>query len=146
MLKTIVKSNIRQLHAPKTYVRDSGLLHALLAIHDFQDLLGHPKVGASWEGFAIEQVIQYLQLSQVYHWGTHNGAELDLFFFYKGKRYGVEASFNEAPGITRSMRIALQDLDLAHLWVIYPGKLAYNLDERISVMPLQDLSAPSGSL
>lgn len=129
----------RQVRAPKIYLRDSGLLHSLLDIQDQHDLLGHPKVGASWEGFVIEQVIHIMHPSETYFWATHNGAELDLLFSYKGKRYGVEVKFSEAPEITRSMQAALHDLDLTHLWVICPGKEAYKVEKRISVLPLQSL-------
>jgi len=130
----------RQVRAPKIYLRDSGLLHSLLDIQDQHDLLGHPKVGASWEGFVIEQVIQIIHPAETYFWATHNGAELDLLFSYKGKRYGAEVKFNEAPEITRSMQTALRDLDLTHLWVICPGKEAYQAEKRISVLPIQALS------
>jgi len=129
----------RQVRAPKIYLRDSGLLHSLLNIQDKHTLLGHPKVGASWEGFVIEQIIQLIRPPETYFWATHNGAELDLLFFYKGKRYGVEVKFNEAPEVTRSMQTALHDLDLTHLWLIYPGKEAYQVDKHISVFPLQML-------
>lgn len=128
--------NKRQVRAPKIYLRDSGLLHSLLNIQDQHDLLGHPKVGASWEGFVIEQVIQIVRPAETYFWATHSGAELDLLFFYKGKNYGVEVKFNEAPEITRSMQTALHDLDLTHLWVIYPGKDVYQIEKHISVFPL----------
>ena len=126
----------RQVKAPKIYLQDSGLLHALLDIPDFQSLLGHPKCGASWEGFALEQVLRILRPSQAYFWATHSGAELDLLFFYHGKRYGVEFKFNEAPHLTRSMRIAVQELGLAHLWVIYPGRERYLIQSNITALPL----------
>jgi hypothetical protein len=129
----------RQVRAPKIYLRDSGLLHSLLNIQDKHDLLGHPKVGASWEGFVIEQVVQIIRPAETYFWATHNGVELDLLFFYKGKRYGVEVKFNEAPEITHSMQAASHDLDLAHLWVIYPGKESYQIEKKISVYPLERL-------
>ena len=129
----------RQVRAPKIYLRDSGLLHSLLNIQDRHTLLGHPKVDASWEGYAIEQVLQIFRPSEAYFWGIHNGAELDLLFFHKGKRYGIEVKFSEAPGITRSMQTALHDLDLSRLWVVYPGKDTYKVDKKISVMPLQKM-------
>jgi len=99
----------RQVRAPKIYVRDSGLLHNLLNIQDLPGLFGHPKVGASWEGYAIEQILQIIRPSEAYFWAIHSGAELDLLFFYKGKRYGIEVKFSEAPEITRSMQIALHE-------------------------------------
>jgi predicted AAA+ superfamily ATPase len=130
----------RQVRSPKIYLRDSGLLHSLLNIPDMQVLFGHPKVGASWEGYALEQIISILHLSDVYFWGTYGGAELDLLFFCRGKRCGVEVKFSEAPEITRSMQIALQDLGLAHLWIIYPGNQAYPVHEQITVFPLQQIN------
>lgn len=130
----------RQVRSPKIYLRDSGLLHSLLDIPDTQVLFGHPKVGASWEGYAIEQVISILHLNNAYFWGTHGGAELDLMFFHQGKRYGIEIKFSEAPEVTRSMHTAIQDLELAHLWVIYPGSQDYPVHEHITVYPLQQVT------
>ncbi len=129
----------RQVRAAKIYLRDSGLLHSLLDIQDIHGLLGHPKVGASWEGYVIEQVLQIIRPPQAYFWATHSGAELDLLFFYGGKRYGVEVKFSEAPEITRSMKTALNDLDLTHLWVVCPGTETYQVSEQISVMPLKNI-------
>jgi hypothetical protein len=128
----------RQVRSPKVYFRDSGLLHALLSLPDRLSLLGHPKVGASWEGFALEQVLLALRPSEAYFWATHGGAELDLLFVQRGKRYGVEAKFSEAPASTASMRIAIQDLNLEHLWVVHPGRHSYPLGERVSAVPLRD--------
>jgi len=130
----------RQVRAAKIYLRDSGLLHSLLNIQNDHDLLGHPKVGASWEGYVIEQILQAVHPPQAYFWATHSGAELDLLFFYGGKRYGVEVKFSEAPEITRSMKTALNDLDLTHLWVIYPGIETYQVSEQISVTPLKKIT------
>ena len=130
----------RQVRGPKIYLRDSGLMHSLLNISDTHSLLGHPKVGASWEGYAIEQVLRILRPNEAYFWATHSTAELDLLFFANGKRYGVEVKFSEAPEVTRSMHIALQDLELEHLWVIYPGKRSYPVQERITVWPLQSVA------
>jgi len=129
----------RQVRSPKVYLRDSGLLHSLLSIPDWHTLLGHPKVGASWEGFAIEQALSILRPAEAYFWATHGAAELDLLFFANGKRYGMEAKFSEAPEVTRSMQIALQDLGLEHLWVIYPGEQSYPVNEKITVIPLASL-------
>jgi len=136
----------RQVRAPKIYLRDSGLLHSLLNIPDSHTLLGHPKVGASWEGFAIEQALSILRPTEAYFWAAHGIAELDLFFFANGKRYGIEVKFSEAPEVTRSMHIALQDLRLAHLWVIYPGNQSFLVHEQITVCPLQELEALLGNL
>lgn len=130
----------RQIKAPKIYLRDSGILHSLLDLHDRQALLGHPRVGASWEGFAIEQVLAAVRPSEAYYWGTHGGAELDLFFVVNGRRCGVEVKFSDAPTITRSMRTALDDLALDHLWIVYPGQHRYPVDERITAWPLADIA------
>jgi predicted AAA+ superfamily ATPase len=129
----------RQVKAPKIYFRDTGLLHSLLDIPDNHSLLGHPRSGASWEGFALEQVLQILRPNQAYFWGIHSGAELDLIFPYKGKRYGFEIKFNEAPKLTASMRTAATELALDHLWIAYPGKVAYPVEKNISVLPLIQL-------
>lgn len=130
----------RQVKAPKIYFRDSGLLHALLDIQDMHALMGNPRLGASWEGFALEQVLQITRPAESYFWATHSGAELDLFFIKNGKRIGVEFKFNEAPTISKSMRVALHDLSLSHLWVVYPGRYFYPVDEHITVLPLENSS------
>src|SRR5690606_20829625 len=93
----------RQVKAPKVYVRDSGLLHQLLTIETHADLLAHPRVGASWEGFVIEQVLRVVRPADAYFWATHAGAELDLMFFHRGRRYGIEVKLSEAPTLTHSM-------------------------------------------
>lgn len=129
----------RQARAPKIYLRDSGLLHSLLNIPDSHTLLGHPKVGASWEGYVIDQAISFLRPIEAYYWAAHGSAELDLLFFSKGRRYGIEVKFIEAPEVTRSMRIAQQDLKLEHLWVVYPGAQSYPVGEHTTVCPLAGL-------
>jgi hypothetical protein len=129
----------RQVKSPKIYLRDSGILHALLNIADLHNLWGNPKVGASWEGFALCQFTQIIRPAQLFFWSTYRGAEIDLFFFHRGYRYGVEFKFSEAPKITKSMRIALNDLGLKHLWVVYPGQHYYKADEKVSVCPLHQL-------
>ena len=126
----------RQIKAPKVYIRDSGLLHALLGLSSQRDLLGHPKYGASWEGFALEQVLESLRPQEAYFWGTHGGAELDLLAIRNGRRIGVEIKRSDAPELTPSMRIALRDLRLERLLVLYPGREGYSLGERVSVLPL----------
>jgi len=130
----------RQIKAPKIFLRDSGILHTLLDLPNHHALIGHPKLGASWEGFAIEQILQILKPREAYFWATHSGAELDLFFSHRNKRYGFEIKYNEAPKTRKSMHIAIDDLKLDHLWIIYPGKDAYPVGEKISVLPLKDLS------
>ena len=131
----------RQVKSPKVFLRDSGLLHSLLALPDKRSLLGHPQAGASWEGFALEQILQSIKPEQAYFWATHSGAELDLFFIRRGQHYGIEIKFNEAPKATRSMRAAIEDLQLKHLWIIYPGQHAYPIDRNLSVYPLQAVPA-----
>jgi hypothetical protein len=130
----------RQIKAPKIYLRDSGLLHGLLSLPDLHSLSGHPQVGASWEGFALEQSLRSVKPTEAFFWATHNGAELDLFFIHRGHRYGVEMKFSEAPKVTRSMRVALDDLGLDHLWVIYPGTQSYPVQKKITVWPLRDIA------
>ena len=129
----------RQVRSPKIYLRDSGLLHSLLNVPDWLNLLGHPKVGASWEGFIIEQALSILNPNEAYFWASHGAAELDLLFFVKGKRYGIEAKFSEAPEVTRSMHISLNDLGLEHLWILYPGPHSYAIQERMSAWSIQSL-------
>lgn len=129
----------RQVRAPKVYVRDSGLLHTLLDLPSADRLAGHPKVGASFEGFSVEQILSCMQPSNAHFWATHGGAELDLMVVSGGRRHGFEFKYSDAPGTTKSMRLALADLRLHHLWVIYPGERPYELDERISVVPVGDV-------
>jgi hypothetical protein len=129
----------RQVKAPKIYIRDSGILHALLQLTTLADLQSHPKLGASWEGFAMEQVVGMLETRDAYFWATHGGAELDLFVRAAGKHYGFEFKYADAPGTSRSMQVAIQDLALKHLWVVYPGNQEYALDEKISVIPIHSV-------
>lgn len=136
----------RQVKAPKIYLRDSGLLHSLLSLPDMDSVLSHPRVGASWEGFALAQVLRAVQPVEAFFWATHNGAEIDLFFLHQGRRYAVEVKFSEAPAVTKSMRVALEDLRLDHLWVMYPGIHRYPVHEKITVWPLRDIAALPGQL
>lgn len=129
----------RQVKAPKIYLRDSGLLHQLLGIGTDRDLLAHPKCGASWEGYAIEETLKVVQPDEAYFWATHQGAELDLLLIKDGRRLGVEIKRMDAPVLTPSMRIALDDLKLEQLVVFYPGKTHYTLAERVKVAPLSVL-------
>lgn len=133
----------RQVKSPKVYVRDTGLLHHLLGITTESELLAHPKCGASWEGYAIEEVINTVQPDDMYFWATHQGAELDLLLFKNGRRLGVEMKRADAPKITPSMRIALKDLKLEQLVVLYPGPKEYALAERVRVMPLARVAESS---
>ncbi len=130
----------RQVKAPKIYFRDSGILHYLLDIENKFTLQHHPKVGASWEGFALEQIIrcQHVESGRCYYWATHQQAELDLLMFHDGKRIGFEFKYSDAPALTKSMHIACQDLKLDELIVIYPGKRSYMLADNIKVQNLED--------
>ncbi len=129
----------RQVKAPKVYVRDSGLLHALLGVANRRDLEHHPKVGASWEGYAVEEVLKALRPDQAYFWATHQGAEIDLLLFKRGRRIGVECKRADAPTLTPSMRIALADLKLDELRIVYPGEKRYALTKQVEVVPLAQL-------
>lgn len=130
----------RQVRAPKIYFRDSGLVHTLLGIRNEVDLLTHPKLGATWEGFAVEQAIHAHGPDEIYFWATHNGAELDLLMMKNGRRIGIECKRADAPRMTPSMRIAMEDLKLDSLTVLYPGTKSYTLGENISVEPLASLT------
>lgn len=125
----------RQVKSPKIYFRDSGLLHQLLGIRTGEDLLSHPKSGASWEGYIIEAILTAVQPDEAYFWGTYAGAELDLLLFKGGQRIGIEIKWADAPRLTPSMRTALTDLNLDRLRVIYPGERRYKLAERVEVIP-----------
>lgn len=136
----------RQVKAPKIYLRDSGVLHRLLGIDDRHGLLGHPQAGASWEGFALEQTLAALRPAEAYFWSTHSGAELDLFFTHGGHPFGIEFKLTDAPRVTRSMRIALDDLELRHLWVVHAGKERFPMDEKITAWPLREIPGLTAQL
>jgi predicted AAA+ superfamily ATPase len=130
----------RVVKAPKIYLRDSGLLHALLALRDAQEIRSHPRYGMSWEGYAMEQVISVLAAERdAYFWATHGGAELDLLVVRGGRRLGFEFKYADAPATTKSMRVAMADLKLDKLWVIYPGDRRFPLDERIEALSLSHI-------
>jgi len=130
----------RQVKSPKIYLRDTGLLHYLLGIRSEQELAIHPRGGASWEGYVIEEVIKVARPDEAYFWATHSGAELDLLLIKNGRRIGVECKRMDAPRLTPSMRIALQDLQLDSLLVIYPGLHPYPLGEKTQAIPLVSLA------
>jgi len=132
----------RQVKAPKVYVKDSGLLHTLLDVETREQLDGHAKVGASWEGFCVEQVIARLgaRRDQTYFWATHAGAELDLLVVAGGKRRGFEMKYSDAPSVTPSMRAALLDLRLDSLDVIHSGKETYPLADRVRAVALERIT------
>ena len=131
----------RQIRSPKVYVRDVGLLHALLDLETHDQLMGHQKVGASFEGFVIEQVVSLLRARDAYFWATHQGAELDLLIMHRGKRFGFEIKLSESPTVTKSMRIATENLSLAHLFVVFPGASSFSFDKQIEAVAVKDLPA-----
>jgi hypothetical protein len=131
----------RQIKSPKVYVRDSGLLHALLGITTRTELERHPKLGASWEGFVVEEAIRIVGERNAYFWRTPAGAELDLLLLWHGKRVGVEVKYADAPGLTRSIHVARHDLRLERVLILYPGATAYALDDTAEVIPLSELRA-----
>lgn len=132
----------RQVKSPKVYVRDSGLLHELLGIENQTELLYHPKLGASWEGFAVEQVLATESHTEAAFWATHQGAEIDLILRRRGQFYGVECKRVDAPRVTPSIRNALADLGLERVAVVYPGSKRYPLADRVEAVPLAALSEP----
>lgn len=129
----------RQVKTPKIYIRDSGIFHTLIGVNNYSDLLVNPKLGASWEGFALEQIIFHLdaQQEECYFWGTHQQAELDLLIIKNGNRLGFEIKYSAAPKLTKSMQIAQEDLALDALTVVYPGDIEYPLTNDIYVKPLK---------
>ncbi len=132
----------RQVKAPKVYVRDSGLLHQLLGLDSAKALVSHPKVGASWEGFVIEQVLMTEPHDDAYFWATHQGAEIDLILRRGQRLFGVECKRKDAPTMTPSIRIARADLGLARVAVVYPGAKRYPLGEGVEAVPVDALAEP----
>ncbi len=126
----------RQVKAPKIYFRDSGLLHTLMGVRNLPELVTHPRCGASWEGFALEQVLRIARPDAAYFWATHQGAELDLLLFKGQQRIGVEFKRADAPTLTKSMRIAADDLKLDKLYVVYPGLHRFALGDGVEAVPL----------
>lgn len=137
----------RLLKAPKVYLRDSGLLHALLGLRTPAEVRSHPRLGASWEGFALEHAVGVLNAERdAYFWGTHGGAELDLLISRGGARIGFEFKFTDRPATTKSMRVAMTDLKLKRLFVVYPGPRRFELDDDIIALPVTGLSEESAGL
>jgi len=136
----------RQVKSPKVYVRDSGILHRLLGINTPKNLLEHPKVGASWEGYAIEQIISVEPHEDAWFWATHQGAEIDLVLRRGGSLLGVEIKRTDAPKVTPSIRIAIEDLGLERVVILYSGTKRFPLAERVEAVPLQDLAEYPGHL
>ena len=131
----------RLIKSPKIYVRDSGILHHLLGVGDMLSLQTHPRYGASWEGFALEQTLIAHGEREAYFYGTQRGAELDLLLLRRGRRWGFEFKCTDAPKTTRSMHIALDDLKLEHLWLVYPGTVRYQMTEKMTALPLREISS-----
>jgi predicted AAA+ superfamily ATPase len=129
----------RQVKAPKVYIRDSGLVHCLLRQTTFADMEAHPKLGASWEGFALEQVLSITGDRDAYFWATHGGAELDLMVAWRSRKYGFEFKYGDAPGMTKSMHTALRDLKLERLFVVHPGRDSYEMKDRTEAVALSQL-------
>lgn len=129
----------RQIKSPKVYLRDSGLLHALLGIPSFAALETHPKLGASWEGFAMEEVLRVTGDRDAYFWNTQGGAELDLLVFINGRRIGFEFKYADAPAVTRSIHVARADLRLDRVFIVHPGRKSYSLNEWAEAISLQEV-------
>ena len=126
----------RAVKSPKVYVRDSGLLHALLGITDFRGLQGHPKLGASWEGFAIEEILHITGERQAWFWATQGLSELDLLVRWQGRLIGFEMKYKDAPAMTKSLHMAMQDLNLDQAFIVYPGTKSYRVARNVEVVPL----------
>lgn len=129
----------RLVRSAKVFIRDSGLLHALLNIRTFRELEGHPSLGASWEGFVLEQIVRRVGDREVFFWSTHGGAELDVLWRAGPKPIGFEVKWSDAPKMTRSMHVALADLSLRALFVVYPGPKRFKLAEKVEALPLSQL-------
>ena len=130
----------RQVKAPKIYFRDTGILHSLLSLDDSRTIMGHPKVGASWEGFALEQVLSSLRPPEAYFWATYSGGEIDMIFESKGKRYGVECKFSETPKISTMLKNNAEALNLDHLWIVCPCHKPYAINDQISVTNIEKIA------
>ena len=129
----------RLVKSPKVYLRDTGVLHFLLGVQAMRDLSAHPRYGASWEGFALEQTLLAHGERDVYFYGTHRGAELDLLLLRHGRRWGFEFKCTDAPRTTKSMHVVVDDLGLEHLWVVYPGDREYPLADAVTALPLKKI-------
>ena len=135
----------RQVKAPKVYIKDSGILHGLLGIETMNGLENHPKIGASWEGFILSEILEKLSIEpdDAYFWATHAGAELDLLVFVDGNPYGFEVKRTTAPKITPSMKNSLNDLSLKKLFVIHAGEHEFDLSEDIRAIPSHQIHSLS---
>jgi hypothetical protein len=131
----------RQIKSPKIYFQDSGLLHTLLGIHTFKDLINYPKMGSFWEGFALEEIIRKFDAknSEIFFWATQSGAELDLLILKNGKKIGFEFKYSDKIKVTKSMIIAMNDLKLDCLYIIYPGDQSFILENNIFAYGLEKI-------
>jgi predicted AAA+ superfamily ATPase len=136
----------RVVKSPKVYIRDSGLFHTLMGIADERALHAHPKLGASWEGFALEQVLGVTNPRNAYFWATQSRAELDLLLLAGGKRWGFEFKCADAPVMTKSLYVAMTDLKVEHAWVVYPGQRSYPIADNVDVVPLATALQKAGAL
>ncbi len=136
----------RQVKSPKVYLRDSGLLHSLLGITSFPALEAHPKLGASWEGFALEEVLRVTGDREAYFWSTQGVAELDLLIFLHGERFGFEFKYADAPSVTKSLQAARNDLKLQRAFVVHPGTKTYPLNAWCEAVAIGDLRARTREL
>lgn len=136
----------RQVKAPRVLLRDTGLLHALLGLRSRLDVLSHPKCGASWEGFVVEQVLAAVRPDEAYFWATHGGAEIDLVLRHRGRLFGVECKRTDAPRVTPSIRHALADLGLERVSIVYPGTQRLTLADRVEAVPLASVATAEHGL
>ncbi len=136
----------RLVKSPKLYLRDAGIFHRLQSIGSRQELQNHPKLGASWEGFAMEELVAHLNKrdSEVFFYAAHSGVEVDLYWQAGGKPLAAEFKYQDAPRSTKSMHQAIEDLALDHLWVIYPGDQRYALSSKITVLPISEIDQLPG--
>jgi predicted AAA+ superfamily ATPase len=137
----LVNIGKRQVKSPKIYFRDSGILHSLLNITTQHDLLYHPKCGASWEGYIIEEVLKTTSPDAAYFWATQNGAEIDLIIESGNRRWGIECKRADAPKLTPSMRFALEDLGIEQIAVIYPGTRWFAISEQVVAVPIESIAS-----
>ncbi len=130
----------RQVRSPKVFIRDSGIAHQLLGITSQKSLLEHPKSGATWEGYAIEEILKCVEHDEAYFWAAHSGAELDLLLIRDQQKLGFECKRQDAPSLTKSMHVALEDLELERLFILYPGSKQYTLSDKVTAVPLKSLA------
>ena len=134
----------RQVKSPKVYLRDTGILHSFLELRTEAEIIRHPSCGTSWEGYILEQMIRILEIDHPYFWATHQGAEIDLVFNQGGRMYGCEIKRSDAPIMTPSLRIALEDLKLERIFIIYPGKRRYSIHKQVDVIPFDKIFSGIG--